>query len=271
MVMAGTAALASQHPKLLPWVQGDNIYFGESKRELIDNCLPLYWLETVSALAAAYCYRSGKELKDPNPELGFVENFLYMVGVVEEHTGLPNPRHVDILERLWILTLDHEMTCSTASVLHTASSLADPWSCFISGLCSTLGILHGGAIEAAHKNFESLKTPEDVEAKLANIKVKKERLIGYGHRVYKVEDPRYVFIKGFLEELKDEVDRDPILRIARQLDEAASTDPYFTSRQLKPNADLFSSFVYKAMYIPPLPLSLSFTQITKNITPVQNY
>jgi len=182
-----------------------------------------------------------------------------MTGHVEAATLLPNPKYVSCFERLWVLIADHEMTCSTAALLHTASSLPDVFSCVISALSAMYGPLHGGAIEVAYKDIEAIGTIENITVKLDRVKSGKERLFGYGHRIYRVRDPRYLYIKEIMEELKEEISRDPLLKVAFEIDRIAQTDEYFTSRGLKPNADLFAAFAYKAMGFPPeiiLPISL---------------
>ena len=172
-----------------------------------------------------------------------------MTGHVEDATGLPNQHYVSVFERLWVLLADHEMTCSTAALLQTASSLPDLLSCLISAYSATYGPLHGGAIEVAYKDIETLGTVDNIAAKLERVKAGKERLFGYGHRIYRVQDPRYLFIKEIMEELGEEISSDPLLKVAFELDRVAQADEYFQKRHLKPNADLFAAFAYKAMSV----------------------
>ncbi|GMG25557.1 unnamed protein product [Aspergillus oryzae] len=200
--------------------------------------------------AAAYCHHIGRDFTPPRVGLSYIENFLLMTGHVEAATGLPNPRYVNAIERLWVLIADHEMTCSTAALLQTASALPDVISCMVSAISALYGPLHGGAIEVAYKNIESIGSISNVPAKIARVKAGKERLYGYGHRVYRVTDPRFVFIREILNELSEEVEKDPLLKVAFEVDRVASEDEYFTSRNLRPNADLFAAFVYKALYVP---------------------
>jgi citrate synthase len=170
-----------------------------------------------------------------------------MTGHVEESTGIPNPRYVDVVERLWTTVADHEMTCSTAALLQTASALPDVISSLISAISAGYGPLHGGAIEVAYKNIEEIGTVDDVPAKIERVKAGKERLYGYGHRIYRVEDPRFTYISAILNELTEEASKDQMLQVAFALDRAASEDEYFISRKLRPNADLFAAFAYKAL------------------------
>ena len=139
------------------------------------------------------------------------------------------------------------MTCSTAALLQTASSLPDVMSCMISALSASYGPLHGGAIEAAYKSIEEVGSVENAQAKIDGVKAGKERLFGYGHRVYRVKDPRSIFIRQIVNELQGEISNDPLLTVAFEIDRRASEDEYFISRRLNLNADLYAAFAYKAM------------------------
>ncbi|KAE8167479.1 citrate synthase-like protein [Aspergillus tamarii] len=262
MVIAGLSALQSSDMDAIPAHVGKTIYLNNP--ELADQQIIRVMANMSMLTAAAYCHHIGRDFTPPRQGLTYIENFLLMTGHVEAATGLPNPRYVNAIERLWVLIADHEMTCSTAALLQTASALPDVISCMVSAISALYGPLHGGAIEVAYKNIESIGSIANVPAKIARVKAGKERLYGYGHRVYRVTDPRFVFIREILNELSEEVDKDPLLKVAFEVDRVASEDEYFTSRNLRPNADLFAAFVYKALGFPPefiLPLSiLSRTQ-----------
>ncbi|KAI1084925.1 citrate synthase-like protein [Whalleya microplaca] len=197
--------------------------------------------------AAAYCHHTGRAFTPPRKDFSYIENFLLMIGHVDESTRTPNPRYVDVLERLWAVVADHEIPCSTAALLQTASALPDVISSLISAFSAGYGPLHGGAIDVAYKNIEEIGTVDDVPEKLARVKAGKERLYGYGHRIYRVTDPRFTYISDILGELTDEVSKDPLLQVAFALDRAAAEDEYFISRNLRPNADLFAAFAYKSL------------------------
>ena len=164
------------------------------------------------------------------------------MGFIDVSTGVPIAHHVSCLERLWTLVADHEMTCSTAAFLQTALSLPDPISCLNSAINVGYGILHGGAIEVAYKNIADVGSVDNVSEKIETIKSGKERLFGYGHRIYKVVDPRSIFIREILEEFGEEAKSDRLLRVVFEIDLVASIDEFFTSRKLHLNADLFASF-----------------------------
>ncbi|RYP69143.1 hypothetical protein DL771_006237 [Monosporascus sp. 5C6A] len=257
MMIAGLSALQSTDMSAVPAHVAVNIYMGQPKR--VDEQIVRVMGSLIQITAASYCHYSGRTFTPPRPDFSYIENFLLMTGHVDPDTGLPSARYVSVLERLWAVVADHEMTCSTAALLQTASALPDIISCLISAFCAGTGPLHGGAIEVAYKHIRDIGTVDDVPAKLERVKSGKERLYGYGHRVYRVTDPRFVFITDILNELTEEVERDPLLRVALALDKAASEDEYFISRKLRPNADLFAAFAYKALGFPPefiLPISI---------------
>ncbi|KAH7063088.1 citrate synthase [Macrophomina phaseolina] len=256
-IIAGLMALQSSDMSLVPAHAAQNLYLGNPS--LVDAQL-IRTMQSLSQItAAAYCHQTGRTFTPPRADLSFIENFLLMMGHAEPGTGLPNPAYVAKFERLWLLIADHEMTCSTAAMLHTASSLPDALSCLASAISALYGPLHGGAIEVAYKHIRELGSVDAIPAKIARVKAGKERLYGYGHRVYRVPDPRFRHIREVLEELTAEIEDDPLLKVAFELDRVASTDEYFVSRRLNPNADLFAGLAYNAMGFEPewiLPISL---------------
>lgn len=245
MMIAGLTALQSTQMNLVPAHAAKNLYLGNT--DLVDQQIIKFMSSFAMISAAAYCHHTDRKFTHPRQELSYIENLQLMMGHVDRSTGLPNPRYVRCMEKLWILIADHEMTCSTAALLQTASSLPDVISCMVSAISAMYGPLHGGAIEVAYKNIEEIGSIENVQAKIDRVKAGKERLFGYGHRIYRVNDPRYAFIREIMTELQDEISKDPLLKIAFEVDRIAVEDEYFISRKLKPNADLFAAFVYKAM------------------------
>ncbi|CAI0640985.1 unnamed protein product [Colletotrichum noveboracense] len=139
------------------------------------------------------------------------------------------------------------MTNSTAAFLHAASTLTDPLSCCISAIVSGYGPLHGGAIDLAYKMFEKIKTPNEVYSLITAVKTNKQRLYGYGHRIYKTVDPRVKLIHRMIDQHRDKVESNPMLAVTLEIDRVANNDEYFTSRNLKANADLYGCFLYTAM------------------------
>ncbi|RYC64525.1 hypothetical protein CHU98_g1675 [Xylaria longipes] len=257
MMIAGLSALQSSDMDAIPAHAAKNLYLGQP--ENVDNQV-IRVLSSLSMItAAAYCHHMGKTFTPPRKDFSYVQNFMLMTGLVDESTGEPNPRYVDVIERLWTTVADHEMTCSTAALLQTASALPDVISSLISAISATYGPLHGGAIEVAYKSIEEIGSVDAVPEKIERVKAGKERLYGYGHRVYRVTDPRFTYISEILNELTEEASKDPLLQIAFALDRAAAEDEYFISRKLRPNADLFAAFAYKALGFPAnfiLPISV---------------
>ncbi|KAI1179930.1 citrate synthase [Nemania sp. FL0916] len=256
MMVAGLSALQSCDMAVVPAHAAKNLYMGQPKN--VDEQIIRVMSSLSMITAAAYCHHTGRTFTPPRKDFSYIENFLLMTGHVES-SGLPSKHYVNVLERLWATVADHEMTCSTAALLQTASALPDVISSLISAFSAGYGPLHGGAIEVAYKNIEEIGSVEDVPAKIERVKAGKERLYGYGHRVYRVTDPRFTYISDILSELTDEISKDPLLQVAFALDKAASEDEYFISRKLRPNADLFAAFAYKALGFPAefiLPISI---------------
>ncbi|KAI4196073.1 MAG: hypothetical protein LQ350_006804 [Teloschistes chrysophthalmus] len=256
VILAGLAAYAASDPSTIPTAANDpHMYQGNMA--VVDKGV----LRTLSTMAVVisltYCHQRNRRLMPANPEKSFIENVLIMMGFVDEQTGLPSAKTVETLDRLWILYLDHEMTNSTAALLHVASTLADPISCCIGLVASANGPLHGGAIDLAYKKFENIGTVDNVPELIKNVKAKKFRLFGYGHRIYKTVDPRAKYLRSMLDDLSQKGKNNRLLAIALEIDRVASTDAYFTSRNLKANADLYGCFVYTALSVNPRSVCLN--------------
>ena len=232
---------------MIPAHIGKNLYLENPK--LVDEQIVKVMVDLAVVCAAAYCHYEGRPFHEPDPKYLYIENLLHMMGLIDNNTGVSIPHYVSCLERLWTLVADHKMTCSTAAFLQTASSLPDPISSLISAINAGYGILHGGAIKVTYKNTAEMGSVDNVPRKIETVKSSKERLFGYGHRIYKVVDPRSIFIREILEECGEEAKADPLLKVGLEIDRIASTDKYFTSRKLNHNADLFASFAYKAMSV----------------------
>ena len=246
MVLAGLAAYAASDRNSDPTASmKPYMYRGDVK--VIDKAIIRTFASMAVIVALVYCRQHGKTFTPPDPEGSFVYNVLLMMGFVDPATNLPSPKVVSTLEKLWVLYCDHEMTNSTAAFLHVASTLADPISCCSAYVASGNGPLHGGAVDLAYKSFATLGCPENVPTMIADIKAKKYRLFGYGHRIYKTVDPRTKFMRAMLDEHSQTSKDDTLLGIALEIDRIASSDSYFTSRNLKANADLYGSFVYTAL------------------------
>jgi citrate synthase len=202
---------------------------------------------------AAFCYRHGKGLPFvyPDNDLGYVENFLSMVARMSEPRYEPNPIFCKALEVLFILHADHEQNCSTNAVRAVGSSHVDPFSALAAGIAALYGPLHGGANEAVLRMIEQIGHLKNVPAFIEGVKSGKgQRLMGFGHRVYKSYDPRAKIVKQLADEVFQQVGMDKDLEIALELERIALADEYFISRKLYPNVDFYTGLIYRSMAFP---------------------
>ena len=201
----------------------------------------------VPTLAAwAYRHSMGLPYVYPDNELSYSENFLSMLFKME-NTFKPDPRLAKALDVLFILHADHEQNCSTNAVRSVGSSGVDPYSAVAAGVAALYGPLHGGANEAVLRMLRRIETVENIPDFLEGVKNREEKLMGFGHRVYKNYDPRARIIKKHVEEVLEATGENPLLDIATELEKRALDDDYFTSRKLYPNVDFYSGLIYEAM------------------------
>jgi len=206
-------------------------------------------IPTLSALAYHKC--TGRKAAPPNQRLTYAENFLFMLDGGMSPDYRPNPRLARALDIMFILHAEHEMNCSTAAARHLASSGVDVYTAMAGAVGALYGPLHGGANEAVLRMLERIGKVENIPAFIAGVKSKKEKLFGFGHRVYRNFDPRARIIKEVAEEVFTITGRDPMIEIAKALQDAALSDEYFVQRRLYPNVDFYSGLVYRAMGFPP--------------------
>ncbi len=201
---------------------------------------------------AAFAYRHslGLPFIYPDNDLDYPSNFLSMLFKMTEQKYEPDPRLTRALDNLFILHADHEQNCSTAAVRGVGSSRVDPYSAVAAGVAALYGPLHGGANEAALQMLDRIGTVENIPDFLEGVKNKDERLVGFGHRVYKNYDPRARIIKQNVEEVFEVTGKNPKLEIAVELEKRALDDEYFTSRKLYPNVDFYSGLIYEALNLP---------------------
>ncbi len=198
----------------------------------------------------AYIYRkqNGLPYIAPSAELDYCSNFLNMM------TGKVDKEVVDALNVLLILHADHEQNCSTSTVRIIGSSQANIFASVSGGNQALWGPLHGGANQEVIEMLEDIKAVgRSAEEHIAMVKNKTAgvRLMGFGHRVYKNFDPRAQIIKKYCDVVLEKLDiKDPVLGIAKTLEETALSDAYFTSRKLFPNVDFYSGIIYRALGIP---------------------
>ncbi|MGV3697480.1 citrate synthase [Flavobacterium sp.] len=205
---------------------------------------------------ATWTYRKmmGYPLNYYDNTIGYVDNFMQLMFKLPTGPYTSNPVVVDALDKLFILHADHEQNCSTSTVRIVGSSHAGLFASISAGVSALWGPLHGGANQAVLEMLEAIqKDGGDAAKYMAKAKDKDDpfRLMGFGHRVYKNFDPRAKIIKKAADEvLKNLGVDDPVLRIAKELEEAALVDEYFVSRKLYPNVDFYSGIIYRALGIP---------------------
>lgn len=196
----------------------------------------------------------GLPLNYPNNDLSYTENLAYMMFRLPNKDYIPSPSLVNALNKLLILHADHEQNCSTSTVRMVGSSHAGLFASIASGISALWGPLHGGANQAVIEMLEQIKNDGgDTQKFMAKAKDKNDpfRLMGFGHRVYKNFDPRAKIIKKAADEVLAELGiDDPVLDIAKRLEQEALEDPYFADRKLYPNVDFYSGIIYRALGIP---------------------
>jgi citrate synthase len=201
---------------------------------------------------AAFSYRHNRGMPYvyPDNDLSYPGNFLSMIYKVAELKYEPDPRLEHALDVLFILHADHEQNCSTSAVRSVGSSQVDPYSAVAAGIAALYGPLHGGANEAVLRMLRRIETKENIPDFIHGVKDGNERLMGFGHRVYKNFDPRANIIKRATDEVFEVTGKNPLLDIATELEKIALEDDYFISRKLYPNVDFYSGLIYEALGMP---------------------
>jgi len=245
VLMSTIASLSSFYPNsLIP------------NRSVEDVDRTIHRLIAKMATIAAWTYKKaiGHPYMYPNNKYDYVSNFLMMMFGHRTEEYVPDPVVVDALNKLLILHADHEQNCSTSTVRIVGSSHANIYASISAGIGALWGPLHGGANQAVIEMLEAIKLDGgDAQKYIAKAKDKNDpfRLMGFGHRVYKNFDPRAKIIKVACDQVLNRLGiNDPILDIAKQLEETALNDDYFVERKLYPNVDFYSGIIYRAIGIP---------------------
>jgi citrate synthase len=205
---------------------------------------------------ASWAYKNevGHPVNYPDNSLDYCSNFLKMMFAIPSEEYKHDSVLSDALNKLLILHADHEQNCSTSTVRIVGSSHASLYSSVAAGISALWGPLHGGANQAVIEMLEAIKADGgDVQKFMDKAKDKDDpfRLMGFGHRVYKNYDPRAKIIKGAADSVLAKLGvNDPVLEIAKGLEEVALNDPYFVDRKLYPNVDFYSGIIYRALGIP---------------------
>ncbi len=240
MLVSAIAALSTFYPEAKDIEDRDNRFIQINR------------LISKGPTLAAMAYRAsiGMPFVYPDNSLNYTENFLSMMWKVAEPHYEPDPVLARALDVLLILHADHEQNCSTTALRVIGSSHADPYSAVAGATAALYGPRHGGANEAVIHMLRDISNYENVEAFIETVKGGEDRLMGFGHRVYKAYDPRARIVKNHAEEVFKVTGKNPLLDIALKLEEIALEDDYFKSRNLYPNVDFYTGLIYQAMNFP---------------------
>ena len=239
-LIAGVNVIASEYV-----AAGQN----ETQEEVAKNIIAK--IATIAAMA--YRHNNGLKFLEPKKEFSYAENFLYMT-FAEDENYVPDALQVKAMDTIFILHADHEQNASTSTVRLSGSTGTSPYAAIVAGITALWGPAHGGANEAVLKMLSEIGSVENIEKFVAKAKDKNDpfRLMGFGHRVYKNMDPRATAMKENCEAILAKLgDSDnPLLSIAKKLENIALNDQYFIDRKLFPNVDFYSGIILKAMGIP---------------------
>ena len=203
--------------------------------------------------AMAYKHSIGQPALYPRNDLDYSSNFLYMMFGTPCEDYEVNPVIAKAMDKIFILHADHEQNASTSTVRLAGSTGANPFACIASGIAALWGPSHGGANEAVVKMLEEIGDESNVDSAVLRAKDKNDpfRLMGFGHRVYKNFDPRAKVMKETCDEVLSELGiDDPLLKIAKRLEQIALEDDYFVAKKLYPNVDFYSGIILRAIGIP---------------------
>ncbi len=232
----------------------------EAEQFALNSIRLLAKLPTIAA--SAYKKSIGQPLMYPQNHMSYCENFLHMMfSTPAEHYDV-DPVMTETLNLLLILHADHEQNCSTSTVRMVSSSKASIFASITAGICALWGPRHGGANEEVIDMLTQMRDDGGgVKRYIDKAKDKNStfKLMGFGHRVYKNFDPRANILKAACDKLLTRMKiSDPLLDLAKELEEAALKDPYFVERKLYPNVDFYSGIIYKAMGIPTRAFTVMF-------------
>jgi citrate synthase len=240
MLVASVGALSTFYPDA-----------NKIKEERVRAIQIIRLLAKMPTLAAfAFRHNMGQPYVYPDNDLEYAGNFLGMMYKMTELKYRPDPRLARALDVLFILHADHEQNASTSAVRSVGSTQVDPYSAVAAGVAALYGPLHGGANEQALRMLKRIEAVENIPAFLEGVKAGNERLMGFGHRVYKNYDPRARIIRKYLDDVFEVRGKSPLLDIATELEKRALDDEYFTSRKLYPNVDFYSGLIYEALGLP---------------------
>jgi citrate synthase len=240
MLLASTGALSTFYP--------DATAIKDEESRYLQIIRLIAKMPTLAAFA--FRHSRGQPYVYPDNDLRYPGNFLGMLYKMTELKYEPDPRLERALDILFILHADHEQNCSTNAVRSVGSSQVDPYSAVAAGVAALYGPLHGGANEAVLRMLHRIEDKTNVPDFVKGVKEGNERLMGFGHRIYKNYDPRARIIKTAMEEVFEVTGTNPLLEIALELERIALEDDYFVERKLYPNVDFHSGLIYEALGMP---------------------
>ncbi|NKI17261.1 citrate synthase [Spongiibacter sp. KMU-166] len=229
----------------------DSLDIADEKHREISAIRLIAKMPTLAAMT--YKYTIGQPFMYPQNHLSYSENFLHMMFGNPCEPSNVNPVLAKAMDTIFLLHADHEQNASTSTVRLAGSTGANPFACISAGIAALWGPSHGGANEAVLNMLEEIGDESNVDACVARAKDKNDpfRLMGFGHRVYKNFDPRAKVMKQVADEVLGELGiDDPLLKVAKRLEQIALEDPYFVEKKLYPNVDFYSGIILKAIGIP---------------------
>jgi citrate synthase len=241
MLMASVGALSTFYP--------ESKLTGDAEVQRMQVVRMIAKMPTLGAWS--YRHAQGKPFIYPDNELSYTSNFLSMLFKMSEHHYDADERISKALDVLFILHADHEQNCSANAVRSVGSSGVDPYSSVAAGVGALYGPSHGGANEAVLRMLKRIRNKDNIPDFIEGVKNGDERLMGFGHRVYKNYDPRAKIIKKACDDVFEVTGVNPLLEIAQELERIALEDEYFVKRKLYPNVDFYSGLIYEALEFPP--------------------
>jgi citrate synthase len=255
MLTSAFATLGAFAPEANPSLKGQRLYTDAASGNLeslqvLDKQIVRIIGKAPTLAAASYRMRQGRPFNRPAQGLSYTANFLYLLDHLSGQEYRPHPVLEKALDALFIIHADHEVNCSTATVLQVGSSLVDPYSAVSAGCAALYGPSHGGASESAIRMLMEIGSPENVPEFMRKVEKRERVLVGFGHRVYKNVDPRSTAIRELADEVFKVTGRNQLLDTALTLAKYARESEFMRSRNLYPNVDFYSGLIYQAMGFP---------------------
>lgn len=248
VLLSALGAMGTAYKKLNPVFMGLQVYAHQASREAVVATI----MSSMPALVAALYRRANNrlpvflQLPVEAAEWSYARRLLYLMGDV--HSQRVADAFENALDTLLIVHADHEQNCSTATLRQLTSAGVDAFSALAGAVAALYGPLHGGASESVLKMLQRIGSPHRVPEFLERVKARKEKLMGFGHRVYRNYDPRARIVYSIAHEVFDAVGKQhPLVAVAKRLESAALADKYFVQRKLFPNVDFYSGLIYSVM------------------------